>query len=84
MGGKGGVLLLQVLLTAGRALHSVGGTPGCSAPYELLEFASAVFTQIFKDRHSRLNPDSIDKGHCYFINPSPDLGLGRGKVVHQD
>jgi hypothetical protein len=49
---EGRELLLQVLLAAGGALYTLGTALRFGAPNELLELASAVFAQVFKNRHS--------------------------------
>jgi hypothetical protein len=40
-----------MLLAAGGALYTLGTALGFGAPNELLELASAVFAQVFKNRH---------------------------------
>jgi len=44
--GESRELLLQMLLAAGWAMYAI-----CAITYELLELVTAVFTQVFKDRH---------------------------------
>src|SRR5205814_7803214 len=73
MRSEGGELLFEVLLTAGGAVNASG-----SIADKLLEFVTAVFTQVFKDRH-----ESLHKCQSYFINPGTHLGRRRRKVVDQ-
>ena len=47
---EGRELLLEVPLATGRAVQAIR-----AIPYELLELITAVFTQVFKDRHKSLH-----------------------------
>jgi hypothetical protein len=62
---EGGVLLAQVILSAGGTIHirRLG-----RAPDQLFKFGVAILTLVFVDRHSYSN--------LYFISPSVSAGFG--------